>query len=148
MTITRRLPPMVAQTHADSCWAAVLESWSRVDPGMQPTRQAMLVRLLGEGPDGGITPSTKVPVIADTLGLAWGGFGAAGMERHVRRHLPDGHLFCAYSRGRLLHAVLIYRLSDRGNLSFMDPDGGEARWRPLDWFRLRGPYVLMRRADP
>lgn len=35
LSITRALPPSVAQTRRDSCWAAVLESWTRVAKQVQ-----------------------------------------------------------------------------------------------------------------
>ena len=145
MNITRRLPPMVAQTLEDSCWAAALESWSRVDPKIRDVRQQDLIDQYGETDNGGITPVTQIPLIAQDLDLMYGGFEADSLEGYVRQHLPSGHLFCAYTRGTFTHAVVIYRLSDRRNVSYMDPDGGHDRWKPLDWFLDRGPYVLMRR---
>lgn len=60
MTISRILPPLVAQTLDDSCWAAVLASWSRVDPRIPALHQADLVRRWGEGATGGITPAAKI----------------------------------------------------------------------------------------
>jgi hypothetical protein len=51
-----------------------------------------------------------------------------------------------YTIGDYTHAVIIYRLSDRGNISYMDPNGGYDRWQPVTWFQAHGPYVLMRRA--
>jgi hypothetical protein len=64
---------------------------------------------------------------------------------YLEDHLPQSHIFCAYTRGAYTHAILIYRFSDRNNLSYMDPDGGNDRWKLIDWFLDRGPYVLMRR---
>ena len=145
MSITRRMPPIVAQTLEDSCWAAVLESWSRVDPQIPDLRQDALVRRWGEGPTGGITPVRKIPAIAETYGLAWGGFPSSALEGYLRQHLPRSHVFCAYTRGTFTHAVLIYLLSGRRNISYMDPDDGHYRWRPLSWFLQRGDYALMRK---
>lgn len=145
MNITRHLPAIVAQTQLDSCWAAVLESWSRTDSRVGHQRQADLVRRWGEGPTGGITPATKIPMISNVLGLAWGGFAGPTLGRYLTDHLPRSHVFCAYTRGAYTHAVLIYRLSERGNVSYMDPDGGHDRWHPLSWFAGRGPFVLLRK---
>lgn len=145
MSITRRMPPIVAQTLEDSCWAAALESWSRVDPRIRDTRQQALIDRWGEGSTGGITPVTKIPLIAEAFNLMYGGFESGSLESYIRQHLPAGHLFCAYTRGTFTHAVVIYRFSSRGNVSYMDPDGGHDRWKPLSWFLDRGPYVLMRR---
>jgi hypothetical protein len=145
MNITRRMPPIVAQSLADSCWAAALESWSRVDPQINDVRQDALISTWGEGATGGITPALKIPRIAQAYHLGWGGFAPTAFEGYLRDHLRGSHVFCAYNRGPFLHAVLVYRLSDRGNVSYMDPDGGHDRWKPLRWFTQRGPYVLMRK---
>src|SRR5205823_2639440 len=102
---------LVAESLEDSCWAAVLESWSRADPRIPRSRQGALVARWGEGSAGGITPRTKIPVIAETLGLAWGGFPPDDLVGYVRDHLQHSHLFCAYTRGRFTHAILIYQLS-------------------------------------
>jgi hypothetical protein len=145
MTISRRIPPMVAQTKLETCWAAALESWSLVDPLIPHRKQADLVRIWGEGAAGGITPQTKIPIIAAAMGLGWGGFQAVDLVPYIQKHLPDSHIFCAYTRGHFTHAVLIYRISDHGNISFMDPDGGRDRWHPVTWFTNHGPYALMRK---
>ena len=145
MTISRRIPPLVAQTLIDSCWAAALESWSRVDPRIPDRRQEDLIQLWGEGPTGRITPATKIPVIAAAMGLAWGGFRAEDLVSYLQQHLRSSHVFCAYTRGDYTHAVVIYRISDRGNISYMDPDGGRDRWHPVSWFTEHGPYALMRK---
>jgi hypothetical protein len=145
MSFSRLRPPIVAQTHVDSCWAAVLESWSIVDGHIPRQHQQRLIHRWGEGGTGGITPLTKIPVIAAALTLGWGGFPASDLGAYLNNHLPHSHIFCAYSRGAFTHAVLIYRFSDQNNISYMDPNGGHDRWKALDWFLDRGPYVLMRR---
>ncbi len=145
-TITRRLPPMVAQTLVDSCWAAALESWSRVDPRIPNRTQASLITTWGEGATGGITPAIKIPTISATMGLTWGGFAPSGLVPFLTTHLQNSHVFCAYTRGRFTHAVVIYRISERGNISFMDPDGGHDRSHSISWFLAHGPYVLMRKS--
>ena len=71
-TIQRNIPPSVAQTLQDSCWAAVLESWSRIDPRFNPhLSQRSLIHSSGEGDTGGITPVSKIPMIAWSHNLAW-----------------------------------------------------------------------------
>lgn len=146
MSITRRVPPIVAQTLVDSCWAAALESWSRVDPRIPDRQQAQLIQQWGEGPTGGITPASKIPPIAAAMGLRYGAFTAADLVPYLSEHLPHSHIFCAYTRGSYTHAVIIYRMSDRRNISYMDPDGGHDRWQSISWFNKHGPFVLMRRA--
>lgn len=144
MSIDRAAPPRVAQTLSDSCWAAVLESWSRVDPRITPQQsQTNLIATYGEGSTGGITPATKVPVIAQALNLRWGGFAGADLGGYINNHLAQSHLFCAYTVGQYTHSVLLYRLNN-GTVSFMDPDGGRWRRRAVSWLAARGPLVLMR----
>ncbi|HEY7900016.1 MAG TPA: hypothetical protein VIC25_02415 [Caulobacteraceae bacterium] len=151
MFVNHHRPPIVAQTLVDSCWAAALDSWSQADPHIPHHTQAGLITLWGEGATGGITPAAKIPHIAQTLGLAWGGFDSAGFSQYVYNHIAEGYLFCAYTRQSYTHAVIFYALDNtqarRGQrLSFMDPDGGHYRHHSLDWFESRGPFVLMRKA--
>lgn len=53
MSISRRIPPIVAQTLIDSCWAAALESFSRVAPHIPDHSQTALISSWGEGATGG-----------------------------------------------------------------------------------------------
>lgn len=99
MTITGVFPPIVAQTLTDSCWAAALESWTRVDPQMPDRRQAALIQQWGEGPTGGITPAAKIPVIASAIGLAWGGFDANGLVPYITAPSAQSHLLRVHARG-------------------------------------------------
>lgn len=145
MSISRIRPPIVRQTHVDSCWAAALESWSRADPRIPRQHQEALVTRWGEGATGGITPAIKIPRIAATFGFQFGAFQPTDIVGYLEDHLPHSHIFLAYTRGRYTHAVIVYRFSDRNNLSYMDPDGGHDRSHYIDWFMDRGPYVLMRR---
>ena len=145
MNLTRHRPPIVAQTHVDSCWAAVLESWSIVDGRIPRQHQQPLIHRWGEGGTGGITPLTKVPVISASLGLSWGGSDSDGLVTYLESHLPESHVFCAYRRGAFCHAILIYRFSDRNNIP---PHGSRRRPRPLERHAVvpsRRPYTLMRR---
>ncbi len=144
MVIARQIPGTVRQTLGDSCWAAVLESWSIVERRISRLRQDPLIEQWGEGAGGGISPVTKIPRIARAYGLAWGGFPIGELGAYIRRHLATSHIFCAYTRGQWCHTVLIYRLRPEG-VSFMDPDGGHYRNRPLQWLEARGPFVAMRK---
>lgn len=79
--INRRPPPRVRQTRIDSCWAATLESWSRIDSRLPSTSEAEMIETYGEGPTGGITPITKIPQIADRFGLYYGGFNGDSLRQ-------------------------------------------------------------------
>jgi hypothetical protein len=146
MAIDRLVPPHVAQTLEDSCWAAVLESWSRVDLCLVRQEQSALIARWGEGPTGGITPARKIPLIAHALGLQWGAFRSGReVSSYLQRHLPDSHIFFAYTVSRqFTHSVLIYRL-EGDDLWVMDPDRGRHRRRSLSWLGTRDPFVLLRR---
>lgn len=145
--INRQPPARVRQTLIDSCWAATLESWSRVDSRISDVTEAEMIAAYGEGETGGITPVTKIPLIAARFGLRYGGFTGPQLRQYLLDHLPHSHVFCAYKRGTYSHSVLIYRLSGQHltHVSHMDPDGGYHRWNTLDWFAARGPMALMRK---
>lgn len=145
--ILRQPPPRVRQTLVDSCWGAVLQSWSGIDSRFPALQEGALVTAYGEGPTGGITPSTKIPLIAEKYGLRYGGFNGQDLRNYLLSHLPHSHIFCAYTRGAYAHAVLIYRLSGQAltHVSYMDPDGGYHRWHTTEWFAAHGPMVLMRK---
>lgn len=148
MINNRQTPPVVRQSRVDSCWAAVLESWSRLEPRFPNQTEAALIERWGEGPTGGITPVTKIPAIAQAFHLTAVQRPVDAMELvpYIERHLPNSHLFCAYSVGTMMHAVLIYQFNDAGDISYMDPRRGSLCRQRSDWFMSRGPYVLMRRS--
>jgi len=143
--INRREPPIVPQELNDSCWAAAIESWSRVEPRIVRQSQSTLISRWGEGETGGITPNNKIPIISDALNLQWGGFAGSALGDYLTQHLPSSHVFCAYSISGFLHSVMIYRFSESRNVSYMDPNGGSYRWRSLNWLSNHGPFVLMRK---
>lgn len=145
--ILRQPPPRIRQRLPDSCWAAVLESWSRVDARFRPLSEDPLVHDYGEGPTGGITPTTKIPVLCEKFGLEHRVFLGQELRQYLQTHLPHSHVFCAYRRDGFAHAVLIYRLSGQSltHVSYMDPDGGYHRWHTTDWFASNGPMVVMRK---
>jgi len=144
MVIARHCPPWVRQTLEDSCWAAVLEAWSLVDPRLPTLMQQPLIDHLGEGPTGGITPERKIPPISRAYGLAWAAHRSGEAVGYIRRNLPTSHLFVAYSNGTFLHSVLVYRLRDN-DVSFMDPYDGHYKNRPHSWLEAKGPFVMMRK---
>ena len=65
----RQRPPRVGQSLSDSCWAAVIESWSTIDRRVPRQAEDSLIAGYGEGPTGGINPATKIPELARLLGL-------------------------------------------------------------------------------
>lgn len=145
-TINRRQPPRIVQSQPNSCWAAVLESWSRVEPTISVQQESILIRKWGEGKTCGITPVTKLPQIARVLALVDGGFRGPELAAYLTTHLPRSHVFCAFPTGVTSHAVLIYRFSENGVVSYMDPQVGEYRWDSIRWFSNHRTLGLMRRA--
>lgn len=141
--ISRNCPGWVRQILENSCWAAVLEAWSRADARMPNLRQRPLIEQWGEGETGGITPVTKIPQISDAYGLRWGGFRSGELTAYLRERLPTSYIFCAYTVSQWTHSVLIYRLRDN-DVAFMDPDGGRYRVKSLEWIEQRGPFAVMR----
>lgn len=146
--INRKPPPRVRQSRKDSCWAATLESWSKTDSRIPTVMEAQMIADYGEGPTAGITPTLKIPVIAERFGLKAGGFHGRDLDEYLTEYLRFSHVFCGYKRDQTFHhSVLIYRLSGQNSthVSYMDPDGGYHRWQTLDWFSANGPLVLMRK---
>ena len=141
---TRRQPPRVGQALANSCWAAVLESWSGIDSRIPRQQEQALITRFGEGPTGGITPGTKIPMIAATLHLQWGGFAGASLSDYLLERLQSSHVFCAYREGRFMLSVLVYKF-DESRVTFMDPRTASLGSCALNWITLRDPLVLMRR---
>ena len=151
-TIFRNIPPSVVQTLEDSCWAAVLESWSHVDPRFNPQlHQSSLIRTFGEGETGGITPASKIPAIAGNFNLARDTLGASGFLGYLTRYLPTSHIFCSITVRQFMHSVLIHSLFDNRDMlggvrvRYMDPNDGLHHGQSLEWFQQRAPLLVMRK---
>jgi len=143
--ISRACPECVYQTLENSCWAAVLESWSIVEPRIPRQHQQDLIDRWGEGRTGGITPDRKVPTIAAEFAMRYRALEGGNLENYLRLNLPDSHIFCAYTLPGYTHAVLIYMLG-QDRLAFFDPNGGYYRVRDLEWIEQRGPFAVMHKA--
>ncbi|MGL4461922.1 MAG: hypothetical protein ACRDD1_20905 [Planctomycetia bacterium] len=145
-SLVRPVPKAYQQQADCSCWATVLQSWSQVEPRFQMCLdEGALSTQYGEGVDRGITPETKIPLIANRFNLGWGGFRGSDLKDYLEKHLGNSHIFCSYvSMVGYQHAVLIYKYSG-GKVSYMDPDGAQLRRKSLSWIENRGPLVLMRR---
>ncbi len=143
--ISRACPETVVQSLENSCWAAVLESWSIVEPRIQRQHEQNLIDRWGEGPTGGITPARKLPTVAAEFGMAYTGLAGGYLENYLRLYLHDSHIFCAYTLPGFTHAVLIYMLGpDR--LAFFDPHRGHYRVRDLEWIEQKGPFAVLRKV--
>jgi len=142
--IYRPRPPRVGQSLNDSCWAAVLESWSNADRRISQQQESVLIAQYGEGSTGGITPAQKIPRLASRCGLQWGGFEGSALDGYLTQHLPNSHVFCAYRTGAFLHAVLIYGYAG-DSIHAMDPRQPSYVTRSLSWLTGRAPFAMMRR---
>jgi len=146
--IMHQPPPRVGQRLSDSCWAAVLESWSGATPApFSLQRQEELIQRHGEGATGGITPAEKVPLLAGRLGLTWKVEQGAKINHYINQHLRSGLIFCAYPIRNFCHAVLIYGADTSGRIAIMDPNhGGRFSSHSDTWFAGRGNLILMRKS--
>lgn len=145
--VVHDLPRLVAQTRADSCWAAVLDSWSHTRPHpFAPITQAAAIRRWAMGPTGGIAVPYVLPMIAGALGLAYAGIRGAEFEERLGKALPRGLVMCAYPVTGGVHAVLIWGFAADGSVSYMDPNAG-ARHRtvPLAAFAAHPGLVVVHR---
>lgn len=145
--MSQNVPPLVRQTRQDSCWAAVLESWSRADRRMpQGLQQQQLIDQWGEGPTGGINPEVKIPRIAAAYGLQVPRESFRFVLSYLERHLDSSYVFCASSvPGSIyMHSVLVYGI--RGsNILTMDPDRGRLHPWNIGEFENLGAHVVMHR---
>ena len=87
-----------------------LDTMNNAQPNTKPQAQATLIQTYGEGPSGGITPTTKIPALCRAFGLEYRVFVGQELQHYLQEHLPHSHVFCAYKRESFAHAVLIYRL--------------------------------------
>ena len=115
------------------------------DSRIPAVSEGEMIAAYGEGKDAGITPLTKIPVIATDFRLDYNIFDGKELGQYLRRYLAHSYVFCAYQDGATSHAVLIYRLSgqDLTHVSCMDPRGGYHCWHPLSWFETG--MVVMRK---
>ncbi len=137
----RRLPPVVRQHRAWSCWAAALDSWTSVTRGRTRQNQDDLISAYATGDDGSLDPTTGFPPIASDLGLDYRVVrGSSLTSSYVEEHLRNyGHLVIAYNRpDGSSHAVVIYGVGRPTGqdlmISMMDPNGGHYRNRTVAWF--------------
>jgi len=148
--VAKPTPPQKRQSLADSCWAAVLSSWSFVDmrlwgEGGMPLMEMALVQEFGEGPTGGLNPQKTFPELCKRFRLSGDGYFADAMWSYVRDNLASSYIFCAYRRTNYHHAILIYKLDyDSSEFYFMDPDGGKLRHEKQSYFMDRSPLLLAR----
>ncbi len=143
----RSQPIPVKQTLADSCWAAVLQSWSYADIRIHDENGYLhemdLVKLYGVGKTGGMPPATQWPTVCQRFGLSYTPVRAEDIWDYLREKLPGGYVFCALRRPPGSHAVLIYKFNEEtATVSFMDPDGGRIREEAGPFFDARGPLLL------
>jgi len=166
VSYSKPVPVSFTQTYDESCWAAVLESWSlsdtrlAIDPskmGVPPSVQTSVIEedslcdAWGEGSTRKITP-TKLDKIAYACSLRWKVLSSPSdtgqlLEDYIVAHLGRSYLFCAYTlRPDELHSVLIYRIHD-GGASYMDPGDGGYYWCNFTWFHNRRKLIMMRRQQ-
>jgi len=144
MVIARTCPPWVRQSLVDSCWAAVLEAWARVDPRLPTFRQQPLIDEHGEPTTGGLNPEAEIPLIAGPNGLVHKVRTSGQAIHYIRSYLRQSHIFVCYSVPGYMHSVLVYRLRDN-DVSFMDPYDVQYKNRPHRWLETKGPFVFIRK---
>lgn len=142
--IRKTKPPREVQHLDDSCWAAVLVSWSQAESKIPVQKQKDLYTKWGEGKTGKITPEKKLPMLAKHYDLVWGGYKSNELSTYIERHLNKSYLFVAYKQdSKNHHAVLVYYL-DKDNIEYMDPYKGEYIKQKRSWIEQRGPFGVLR----
>ncbi len=128
------------------CSARVVVT-SRRAGGGRCARQQELITRWQEDPTGGITPATKIPVIAAELGLQRPQAHLRFITSFLESTLRISHVFCAYfdSQSGFMHTVLVYRV-ENGHITAMDPNVGPVRSWPCAAFEAYGSYNLLYKA--
>ena len=109
--------------------------------------QQELITRWGEDPTGGITPATKIPVIAAALGLQTPQAHFRYVTPFLESTLRRSHVFCAYfdSQSGFMHTVLVYRV-ENGRITAMDPNVGPVRSWTIAAFEAYGSYNVLFKA--
>jgi hypothetical protein len=130
MLLKQSCPPWVRQTYTDSCWAAVLDAWLRMNDGPAGSdTQEQLVSRWSTRSGGGLDPN-RLDEIALWYGLILQPTDPAktisgASARHVMESaLKMSCVFFSFlnPKNGFWHTVLVYRLRD-DDVSFMEPDG-------------------------
>ncbi len=151
----RRRPPFVAQSHANTCWAASLETWFRAEVGYGWT-QAQLIKSAGDftlGP-GGINLSGLQQVIDDATRVSTIKMFTRVVERD--QDVPKvsliirevGYVYVAFSRpdGRGGHANVLFGF-EGNSYAAMDPDPSVREvTRPHRFYFTRFPALVAWRS--
>ena len=157
MMMYRKRPPYVEQVRANSCWAAALEMWQRVEQGYGYS-QDQLLNSAGDftvGPSG-INLTGLQQIINDVSDLSTTRMYTAVAESadqvpQVAKIIQEvGHVYIAYSRpdGRGGHVNVLFGYAG-SSYSAVDPDPGiRQATRSHGYYFTRFPALVGWRETP
>lgn len=146
MAYYRMRPPLIKQRLANSCWAAVLDSFSRVTKDVPRLRESELVSDFGLASNAGGLNATGVTNLTTRLatdGVSLQLIGTLSLPYDIEDRLRKSHVIAMYNvSGNDWHAWLVYGI-DR-YLIFLDPADGKLHSRPWvsHFVSGRGYYLI------
>lgn len=149
MSFHRMRPPLNRQDRADSCWAAALDSFSRVTHGMTRLHERDLIARYGTGTTGGLNAANLERLRAE---LAQQNVRIAlitnpSMPYDIEDRLRLSHVVCAGQQNTTQwHAWLIYGI-DSTFVMYMEPRNGtygRVNWASSGFVSNGGYYMFWR----
>ncbi len=144
----RAKPPLNKQNHPNSCWAAAIDSFSRINSGIPTYHEKDLYLAYGVASSGyGLNSAnlarlkTKMATHGCRLDLA----GTICLPYDIEDKLLKSHVVIMWCVGGSdWHANLVYGI-DNATISAMETRDGSYRTRPWDhYMSAKGQYFLWR----
>lgn len=146
MSFYRARPPLNRQNLTDSCWAAALDSFSRITPGVPTLRERDLITSYGVGTTGGLNGAnlTRLKTELETRHhMKVDLIGTLSMPYDIEDRLKKSHVIIARQIGPTAwHAWLAYGIDNW--VMYMEPRTGS--YEKMNWtaggFASVGGYYL------
>lgn len=148
MAFYRARPPANRQNLADSCWAAALDSFSRINSSVPTLRERDLIRDYGTGATGGLNSAglERLRTALTPHGILIKLMDRLVMPYDIEDRLRQSHLILArHLGGAAWHAWLVYGIDTW--IMYMEPrDGGyhTRQWSMPGFSSARGYYIFWR----
>lgn len=144
----RAKPPLNRQNHPNSCWAAAIDSFSRINTGIPTYRERDLYETYGDSANGyGLNAAglNQVRARMATHGCRLDLTGFISLPYDVEDKLRQSHVVIMWCvGGSNWHANLVYGI-DNATISAMETRDGSYQTRPwAHYMSAQGQYFLWR----
>jgi hypothetical protein len=144
----RAKPPLNRQNHPNSCWAAAIDSFSRINSRIPTYRESDLYDEYGDAANGyGLNGAnlTRLETEMARHGCRLDLVGTVCLPYDVEDKLVKSHVVIMWCVGGTdWHANLVYGI-DNSSISAMETRDGTYRSRPWShYMSARGQYFLWR----